>query len=704
MAEGRPGPMKFRGSGWPVATVAECVEAARAGDQRAYAELFDRYRRFAWGVARSVTRSHQAAEEATVDGFASAFRGLGNLHDPARFPSYLATCVRNEVLQGARRRTPAVVAVDRIEEIGDIGSVSLDTPESRLVRSEEGNRALAAFRRLDDRQREAILLVDVEGVPPAEVAATFGITANALHQLLHRARESLRHRYVAPPIGEGAPPACRTCNDKLGIYLAGRASVRVISMVDRHTSTCTECMARLADAREVNDTVRAAYGVAPVGLAALLLARHGLAVGGPTRAPGRWMHGPGGRHPGGHGAPGQLQGAHRHALVRLVSFRLAPARASLLRLVSPVARLPQRAIRVATGPVGIGPLSSLPVGATLGFVSATMTTLAALAASVPLAAPSTSAGPAAAAAVAVSSGPAAGTMATQPRPGGTAPPGGGNQAGGNAAAGTAGSTGSGAPRSGTAASGTTTVPSGPGGGVPRSRTSPSAPTSVQTSQPGSASSSTSSPPSTSVSTSSSTPPPAPPPPSTGASSAAVTSGASATFVVGQQGTFVVRGAGLPAPTLTESGSLPPGVTFTDDHDGTAVLSGTPGPGAGGVHPFTVVASNGVGPPASQAFTLTVDQAPAFVPAAGVTLYAGGRATIDVHATGYPVPALTESGAIAGMAFADAGGGTGILSGQPSASAAGVHVLVFTASNGVGPPITMTLQVTVVAPDWDGGRH
>jgi hypothetical protein len=46
------------------------------------------------------------------------------------------------------------------------------------------------------------------------------------------------------------------------------------------------------------------------------------------------------------------------------------------------------------------------------------------------------------------------------------------------------------------------------------------------------------------------------------------------------------------------------VTFVDNHDGTAILSGTP-TGATGTYPFTITASNGTSPNATQNFTLTV---------------------------------------------------------------------------------------------------
>jgi chitodextrinase len=52
--------------------------------------------------------------------------------------------------------------------------------------------------------------------------------------------------------------------------------------------------------------------------------------------------------------------------------------------------------------------------------------------------------------------------------------------------------------------------------------------------------------------------------------------------------------------------MPAGVTFVDNDNGTATLSGTPGSGASVAYGLVVTASNGVGTPASQNFTLTVD--------------------------------------------------------------------------------------------------
>ena len=66
--------------------------------------------------------------------------------------------------------------------------------------------------------------------------------------------------------------------------------------------------------------------------------------------------------------------------------------------------------------------------------------------------------------------------------------------------------------------------------------------------------------------------------------------------------------GYPVAALSETGALPSGVTFVDNGNGTATLSGTPAAGTGGIYPITITATNGVTPDATQTFTLTVDQA------------------------------------------------------------------------------------------------
>ncbi|MGD0069876.1 MAG: IPT/TIG domain-containing protein, partial [Streptosporangiaceae bacterium] len=177
---------------------------------------------------------------------------------------------------------------------------------------------------------------------------------------------------------------------------------------------------------------------------------------------------------------------------------------------------------------------------------------------------------------------------------------------------------------------------------------------------------------------------------------AITSAASTTLTAGTAGSFTVTTSGSPAPALTETGTLPSGVTFTDNGDGTATLAGTPAAGTGGTYPLTITAHNGVTPDATQSFTLTVDEAPAITSPASATLMGALGDTVTVTTSGFPAPKLTETGPLpAGVTFTDNGDGTATIG--ATANAASVTTFQITASNGVSPAATQSYTLTVAAP-------
>src|SRR5262249_1112161 len=70
-----------------------------------------------------------------------------------------------------------------------------------------------------------------------------------------------------------------------------------------------------------------------------------------------------------------------------------------------------------------------------------------------------------------------------------------------------------------------------------------------------------------------------------------TSAPSTTFTVGAAGTFSITTAASPAVTsITQVGALPANVTFTDNGNGTATLSGTPAALVAGGYPLTFTAT------------------------------------------------------------------------------------------------------------------
>jgi hypothetical protein len=169
----------------------------------------------------------------------------------------------------------------------------------------------------------------------------------------------------------------------------------------------------------------------------------------------------------------------------------------------------------------------------------------------------------------------------------------------------------------------------------------------------------------------------------------ITSAGNATFTKGVAGTFTVTATGNPAPTISESGALPGGVTFVGD-----VLSGTPT--AVGIFPITFTAHNGMGPDASQNFTLTV----AGFAITTTALPPGKRGTaygpVQLNATGGLTPYRWKktSALPKGVKLSS----TGVLSGTPRtklvAGSYPISVLVRDATKKVHQTATSTLTLTL----------
>ena len=180
---------------------------------------------------------------------------------------------------------------------------------------------------------------------------------------------------------------------------------------------------------------------------------------------------------------------------------------------------------------------------------------------------------------------------------------------------------------------------------------------------------------------------------------AFSTGSSATFTASSSGSFTVSAVGYPSPSFSESGVLPSGVTFVDNGNGSATLSGTPGASSGGSYTFNIIASNTVAN-TTDSFTLTVDAAPVFTSPNTVSVNAGAAFSETVTtADGYPVPTMATTTTLpSGVTFTDNGNGTGTLSGTlPDTDANTTIPLTFTAAGDTGGTVSQTVDLVVAAP-------
>ena len=134
--------------------------------------------------------------------------------------------------------------------------------------------------------------------------------------------------------------------------------------------------------------------------------------------------------------------------------------------------------------------------------------------------------------------------------------------------------------------------------------------------------------------------------------------------------------------MSQTGTLPAGVTFKSNGNGTATIGGT---AASGSSSLMLQAATAVGI-ATQAFTLAVKPAasspptvPAFTSPALATTTAGSPFNFQVTTASSSATKLTRSGALpSGLTFTNNGNGTATINGTPTS--AGQFTITITAKN------------------------
>lgn len=171
----------------------ELLAAHVGGDPDAFAVLVSRHRDRLWAVALRTTQDPEEAADALQDALISAFRRADSFRGESAVTTWLHRIVVNASLDRLRRR--AVRATDPLADDLDDGpdrSVAdpTDHLDTRLVQMEI-TRALAE---LPTEQREAIILVDVEGWSVEEAAAHLGCPTGTVKSRCFRGRAKLAER------------------------------------------------------------------------------------------------------------------------------------------------------------------------------------------------------------------------------------------------------------------------------------------------------------------------------------------------------------------------------------------------------------------------------------------------------------------------------------------------------------------------------
>ncbi len=175
------------------------IEQVLGGDDTAFGALVRRYQRQAVAVSYRLLGRADDAADVVQDAFIRAHRNLATLEQRARFGPWLMRIVSNLSLNYRRQRKRSTAALDDVvEEPGGLRRADGDVfvaavgPEGGLI-SEELREAIGrAVNALPDKQRLALVLSSVEGMPQKDVAEVLGCSVELVKWNVFQARKTLR--------------------------------------------------------------------------------------------------------------------------------------------------------------------------------------------------------------------------------------------------------------------------------------------------------------------------------------------------------------------------------------------------------------------------------------------------------------------------------------------------------------------------------
>ena len=171
----------------------ELVEAAQAGDSKAYDALIQRFQRMAYATAYRYLGDHHLAQDLVQEAALEAFVHLPQLKEPGAFPGWFRQIVFRQCTRVLRQATLQYTSLEAVRD----GLLAESDPEAIAVQGEVQASVRSAVASLPRHEQLAAALFYGCGYSYNEVSALLKIPLTTVKKRLHSARQKLRMQLQA---------------------------------------------------------------------------------------------------------------------------------------------------------------------------------------------------------------------------------------------------------------------------------------------------------------------------------------------------------------------------------------------------------------------------------------------------------------------------------------------------------------------------
>ena len=258
------------------ATDAQLLEQVKQGDPKAMDQLLARHEQKIYRFGLRMCGNEDDARDVLQETLLAAFKNLGTFRGDAQLSTWLYQVARSFCIKQRRRREGEPARLESMEG-SEVRAIATDSTslESRAHAREVGQVIQAAMNMLQEEQREALVLRDVEGLSAEEAAEVVGIEVGALKSRLHRARVQLKQSLAAVLDDKDTDLGCPELQHELSAYAASEIDQAACARIEAHLERCARCTAACDSLKRTVSMCRAIPGeVVPAPVRAAV--RHAL--------------------------------------------------------------------------------------------------------------------------------------------------------------------------------------------------------------------------------------------------------------------------------------------------------------------------------------------------------------------------------------------------------------------------------------------
>jgi RNA polymerase sigma-70 factor (ECF subfamily) len=171
------------------------VQLAIKGDEKAYAELLERYKDAIYYMLLKMVNNKNDAEDLTIEAFGKAFKNIEQYTPNYAFSTWLFKIATNNCIDFIRKKKANIISIDNGDENNEVSPPSLQSntldPEKDMIKNQKVKLMRSVVHKLKPRYRKLVELRYFKEYSYEEIAQELNLPLGTVKAQLFRARELL---------------------------------------------------------------------------------------------------------------------------------------------------------------------------------------------------------------------------------------------------------------------------------------------------------------------------------------------------------------------------------------------------------------------------------------------------------------------------------------------------------------------------------